>query len=130
MGTKKQLTDSLKERLVDVAERGKVIGQALKVRADMAATRRSLRATYAELGERCTGASRAVSWMARPLWSPYSSKSTVTRQTYEKRKKNCAGSFAWASARMDHRDHDPISDRSHRGPDFGNPAVRFAARAQ
>jgi hypothetical protein len=55
MGTKKQLTDSLKERLADVAERGKVIGQALKVRADMAATRRSLRATYAELGEEVYG---------------------------------------------------------------------------
>ncbi len=51
MGTKKQLTDSLKERWADVAGRGKVIGQALKVRADMAATRRRLRATYAELGE-------------------------------------------------------------------------------
>ena len=51
MGTKKQLTDSLKERWADVAGRGKVIGQALKVRADMAATRRRLRSTYAELGE-------------------------------------------------------------------------------
>jgi len=51
MGTKKQLTDSLKERWADVAGRGRVIGQALVVRADMAATRRRLRATYAELGE-------------------------------------------------------------------------------
>tara|TARA_B100000686_G_scaffold191577_1_gene198225 strand:- start:281 stop:595 length:315 start_codon:yes stop_codon:yes gene_type:complete len=59
MGTKKQLTDSLKERLVDVAERGKVIGQALKVRADMAATRRRLRATYAELGEEVYGRLKA-----------------------------------------------------------------------
>ena len=55
MATKKQLTDSLKERLADVAERGKVIGQALKVRADMAATRRRLRTTYAELGEEVYG---------------------------------------------------------------------------
>lgn len=55
MGTKKQLTDSLKERLADVAERGKVIGQALRVRADMAATRRRLRTTYAELGEEVYG---------------------------------------------------------------------------
>ena len=51
MSTKKRIADSLKERLTDVAERGKVIGQALKVRADMAATRRRLRTTYAELGE-------------------------------------------------------------------------------
>ena len=48
---KTQIAERLKERLVDVTERGRVIGQALKVRADLAATRRRLRATYAELGE-------------------------------------------------------------------------------
>jgi hypothetical protein len=51
MPTTKQIADSFRERLADVAERGKVIGQALGVRADMAATRRRLRNTYAELGE-------------------------------------------------------------------------------
>ncbi len=51
MPTKKQIADSFRERLADVAERGKVIGQALGARADMAATRRRLRNTYAELGE-------------------------------------------------------------------------------
>ena len=52
---KRQLAEALKERLSDVAERGRVIGQALKVRADLAATRRRLRATYAELGEEAYG---------------------------------------------------------------------------
>lgn len=52
---KTQIAETLKERLVDVAERGRVIGQALKVRADLAATRRRLRATYAELGEEVYG---------------------------------------------------------------------------
>lgn len=51
MPTKKQIADNLRGRLAEVAERGKVIGQALGARADMAATRRRLRATYAELGE-------------------------------------------------------------------------------
>ena len=51
MPTKKQIADGFRERLADVTERGKVIGQALGVRADMAATRRRLRNTYAELGE-------------------------------------------------------------------------------
>lgn len=51
MPTKKQIADSLRARLADVAERGRVLGQALKVRADMAATRRRLRSTFAELGE-------------------------------------------------------------------------------
>ena len=51
MPTKKQITETLRERLNDVAERGKVIGQALRVRADMAVTRRRLRSTFSELGE-------------------------------------------------------------------------------
>ena len=51
MPTKKQITEALRERLSDVAERGKIIGQALRVRADMAVTRRRLRSTFAELGE-------------------------------------------------------------------------------
>jgi len=51
MSTKKPIADLLRERLCDVAERGRVLGQALKVRADMAATRRRLRLTFAELGE-------------------------------------------------------------------------------
>jgi len=51
MSTKKQVVELVRERLADVAERGRVLGQALKVRADMAATRRRLRGTYTELGE-------------------------------------------------------------------------------
>ena len=51
MPTKKPIADILRDRLADVAERGRVLGQALKVRADMAATRRRLRLSYAELGE-------------------------------------------------------------------------------
>ena len=51
MPTKKQITETLRERLSDIAERGKVIGHALRVRADMAATRRRLRSSFAELGE-------------------------------------------------------------------------------
>jgi|SaaInl7_200m_RNA_FD_contig_31_2192820_length_1036_multi_7_in_0_out_0_3 hypothetical protein len=51
MLTKRQVTDNLKERLAEVADRGKLFGQALKVRADMAAIRRRLRTSYAELGE-------------------------------------------------------------------------------
>ena len=51
MATKQPLADSLRERLADVADRGRFFGQALKVRADMAAVRRRLRSTYAELGE-------------------------------------------------------------------------------
>lgn len=51
MPTKKQIAESLRGHLQDVAERGRLLGQALRVRADMAATRRRLRATYGELGE-------------------------------------------------------------------------------
>ena len=55
MPTKKQIADTLRGHLSDVAERGRFLGQALKVRADMAATRRRLRTTYAELGEETYG---------------------------------------------------------------------------
>jgi len=51
MPTKQQITDTLKGRLAEVADRGRLFGQALKVRADMAALRRRLRSSYAELGE-------------------------------------------------------------------------------
>lgn len=51
MATKRQIADMLRGRLADVAERGMVLGQALGVRADMAATRRRLRAALADLGE-------------------------------------------------------------------------------
>ncbi len=51
MPTTQQIADSLKGRLAEVADRGRLFGHALKVRADMAAIRRRLRTTYAELGE-------------------------------------------------------------------------------
>ena len=51
MLSKKQIRDALREGLTDVAERGRILGQALKVRADIALTRRRLRVAYAALGE-------------------------------------------------------------------------------
>jgi chromosome segregation ATPase len=51
MAIRSNLTDKLKKSLSGVAERSRVLGQALKVRADMAATRRRLRASYAAMGE-------------------------------------------------------------------------------
>lgn len=51
MPTKQQIADTLKGRLSEVADRGRLFGQALKVRADMAALRRRLRVAYAEMGE-------------------------------------------------------------------------------
>ena len=51
MATKKQIADMIRERFADMADRGRVMGQALKVRADMAVARRRMRSTFAELGE-------------------------------------------------------------------------------
>ena len=59
MSTTKKIADTLKQHLADVADRGKLFGQALKVRADMAAIRRRLRTTYAELGEDLGAVARA-----------------------------------------------------------------------
>ncbi len=52
MATKTQIAETLRARFADVAERGRVLGQALKMRADMAVTRRRLRSTMADLGEK------------------------------------------------------------------------------
>ncbi len=51
MSTKKQVAELIRDRLAGMAKRGRVLGQALKIRADMAATRRRLRGTFTELGE-------------------------------------------------------------------------------
>ena len=55
MTTKRQIADTLKQHLADVAGRGRVIGQVLKMRADLAAMRRQLRSTFVELGEHAYG---------------------------------------------------------------------------
>ena len=51
MTRKRQLADALRERLAGAAERGRVLGRALKVRAEIAASRRQLKTTFGELGQ-------------------------------------------------------------------------------
>ena len=51
MRTKEEITQTIKEQFVNVRERGRVLAQALKARADIAATRRRMRSTFADLGE-------------------------------------------------------------------------------
>ena len=50
MRTKEEITETIKTQFANVRERGRVLARALKVRADIAATRRRLRATFADLG--------------------------------------------------------------------------------
>lgn len=51
MRSKEEITATLKAQFANARVRGKIMAQALKARADIAATRRRLRATFAELGE-------------------------------------------------------------------------------
>ena len=51
MRTKEEITQTIKEQFVNVRERGRMLAQGLKGRADIAATRRRLRSTFADLGE-------------------------------------------------------------------------------
>jgi hypothetical protein len=51
MVSKQEIAQTIKEQFANVKERGRVLAQALKARADIAATRRRLRATFADLGE-------------------------------------------------------------------------------
>jgi len=62
---KQEITDIIKARFASARERGKVLAQALKVRAEIAGVRRRLRATFAELGEEVYGkiaAGQAKGW--------------------------------------------------------------------
>ncbi|MFH1572364.1 MAG: hypothetical protein ABIG68_00175 [Acidobacteriota bacterium] len=66
---KQEITDIIKARFASVRARGKVLAQALKVRADIAAVRRRLRLTFAELGESVYGkmaAGQAKGWGDAP----------------------------------------------------------------
>ena len=51
MVTKRKIVESIKTQFASAREHGRVLSQALKVRADIAATRRRLRSTFADLGE-------------------------------------------------------------------------------
>lgn len=51
MRTKEEITQTIRTQFVNVRERGRVLAHALKARADIAATRRRLRSTFADLGE-------------------------------------------------------------------------------
>ena len=51
MPSRKEIMETIKARFADAREHGQVLAQALKVRADIAVTRRRLRLTFAELGE-------------------------------------------------------------------------------
>ena len=46
MATRKQIAETLKERLAEVAERSQVLGQALEMRTDMALTRPRRRSSW------------------------------------------------------------------------------------
>lgn len=51
MRSKEEIIETIKTQCANVRERGQIAVQALKVRADVAATRQRLRSTFAELGE-------------------------------------------------------------------------------
>jgi exonuclease VII small subunit len=51
MPSKEEISNAIKVQFANVRERGKILAQALKARADIAATRRRLRLTFADLGE-------------------------------------------------------------------------------
>ena len=51
MATKEEITETIKAQFANVRERGRIMARALRARADIAATRRRLRATHADLGE-------------------------------------------------------------------------------
>ena len=55
MTSKEEITEAIRAQFASVKERGRVLAQALKARADIAATRRRLRGAFADLGEEVYG---------------------------------------------------------------------------
>ncbi len=51
MYTKEEITTAIKQHFANARDRGQVLARALKVRADIASSRRRLQATYADLGQ-------------------------------------------------------------------------------
>jgi hypothetical protein len=51
MASKEEIAEAIRIQFANVKERGRVLAQALKARADIAATRRRLRSAFADLGE-------------------------------------------------------------------------------
>lgn len=62
MASKEEITETIKAQFANVKDRGKMLAQALKARADIAATRRRLRTAFADLGEETYGRMTAGSW--------------------------------------------------------------------
>ena len=55
MATKKEIAEGIKVQFTNVKKRGRILGQALKARAEIAATHRRLRSAFADLGEEIYG---------------------------------------------------------------------------
>ena len=51
MTTRQEIAETIRKRFAGARDRGRVLAQALMVRAEIAATRRRQRAVFAELGE-------------------------------------------------------------------------------
>ena len=55
MASKEEIAEAIRAQFANIKERGRVLAQALKARADIAATRRRLRGAFADLGEEVYG---------------------------------------------------------------------------
>jgi hypothetical protein len=74
MVSKQDIAETIKAQFASVKERSKILAQALKVRTDIAATRRRQRNAFAELGEEIykrMAADRAGTWGDDPELGMY-----------------------------------------------------------
>ena len=71
MASKEEITGMIKAQFANMKVRGRVLGQALKARADIAATRRRLRTAFADLGEKTYGRMAAGGWKEDAELSTY-----------------------------------------------------------
>jgi hypothetical protein len=91
---KQEITGIIKARFAGARERGKVLGQALKVRADIAAVRRRLRSTFAELGEEVYGkmeAGKVKGWGDTPEFAEFKARIEGLKAELDQRERKLAG---------------------------------------
>ncbi|MBT4497045.1 MAG: hypothetical protein HOC74_04950 [Gemmatimonadetes bacterium] len=77
MASKEEITETLKAQFTSIKERGKVLAQMLKARADIAATRRRMRSVFADLGEEVYGrmaADQEGAWSGDDAFDAYKAR--------------------------------------------------------
>ena len=88
MASKEEITETIRTQFAHVKERGRVLARALRVRADIAATRRRLRTAFAELGEEVYERMLSGEWKDDPELETYKARIEGVKAELKQREKS------------------------------------------